>query len=283
MMMEKNHLKNKASISILLPPVWPGVFVSTARLLQHSLTDLGIEATIREATETSKGDLAILLGWNMMPVGFELSQPYILYQLEPLTFPMWQEKVEERITLFRKAVAVWDYAEPNMSYWKQRGFPAEVLPIGFHERMIELPDPDLPDFDVLFVGFVTERRKQILERLQRLCSVSVQPLWGRDFIQALGRSKLLLNIHQYDIPTPLEQPRISYALNNGAMVISEEGADNPYAKLVSCSYHGLIDNVMRYLYHPAERSAAKKEMADAFRQMRMTGLLQKALENVWKD
>jgi hypothetical protein len=282
-MMKKNHLKNNASLSILLPPVWSGVFVSTARLLQHSLNDLGIEATISEATEPSKGDLAIVLGWNMMPPGFELSQPYILYQLEPLSFPMWQEKAEDRITLFRKALTVWDYAEPNLNYWKQRGVAAEIVPIGFHEEMIESSNPEFPDFDVLFVGFVTERRKLILERLQRLCSVSVQPLWGRDFIQALGRSKLLLNIHQYDIPTPLEQPRISYALNNHAMVISEEGADKPYSKLSTCSYHGLVETVMHYLYHPAERAAVKKETTDAFRQMRMTGIVQKALENVWKD
>ena len=275
--------KNNASISILLPPVWSSVFVSTALLLRHSLNDLGIEATISEATESSKGDLAIVLGWNMIPSGFELSQPYIVYQLEPLSFPMWQEKAEERITLFRKALCVWDYAEPNMGYWKQRGFSAELVPIGFHEEMMEPPGPELPDFDVLFVGFVTERRKRILERLQQLCSVSVQPLWGKDFVQALGRSKLLLNIHQYDIPTPVEQPRISYALNNGAMVISEEGADKPYAKLVSCSYQGLIENVMHYLYQPAERAAAKKETSDAFRQMRMTCIVQKALEKIWRD
>ena len=241
---------SQKSVTIIVPPVWTGVYLNTARLLKYSCEDLGLETTIIEAgTVQRDGGLTIVLGWNLIPESIELHKPYILYQLEPLILDFWQNKLMEKKVMFQNASSIWDYTTYNIDYLNQFGLDANVLPLGYHPKLEEVSHGEYCDYDVLFVGFLTERRKSVIEELQHHCCVSIQPRWGKDFADALGRSKILLNIHQYDVPMPLEQPRISYALNNSCFVLSETSIDSPYQHLVTCTYENIVKETLFYLHN----------------------------------
>lgn len=265
---------NKDKFNIILPPVWSGVYVNTARLLKYSMEEMGVVTNIIEAGETEEGNLSVVLGWNLIPDSLTITQPYILYQLEPLVLSAWQDKLIQKRILFQKASAIWDYSESNARYLSHIGLHAEVIKMGYHPRLQDVSCTQYPDYDVLFVGFITERRKKIVDELQQYCCVSIQPRWGKDFSDALKRSKILLNIHQYEVSTPVEQPRIAYALNNKTFIISETATDNPYQKLVSCDYENLVSTVLHYLHHPGKRAEKKERMFNSFKEFKMTDILQ---------
>ena len=260
-------------INIIIPPTWSGVYINTARLLKYSLEDNGKEAIIIEAGEKQDGDLSILLGWNLVPDDVALKQPYIIYQLEPMGIPIWQDKLIQKLNLFQHAETIWDYSESNTRYLNELGLKTEVVPIGYHKKLEEVSFSEFPDYDVLFVGFLTERRKRIIDELQKHCCISIQPRWGKDFSDALGRSKILLNIHQYDILTPLEQPRISYALNNGCFVLSEESTNNPYKSIITCNYDSLKKVALHYLHHIQLRNEIRNQVFDSFKSLKMKDLI----------
>lgn len=264
-------------IDILLPPVWSGVYLNTARLLKYSLEDLGIEAAIIEAGEIQNAKLSVVLGWNLIPDEIILKKQYIVYQLEPLVLPIWQDKLEGKIHLLQNALAIWDYSEINVRYLLESGFHANIVPLGYHPKLEEVTYSEFPDYDVLFVGFLTERRQKLIEQLQLHCCVSVQQRWGEDFLNALGRSKILLNLHQYDLPTPIEQPRISYALNNHSLVISEASTDNPYQNLVTCSYDSIIPTVLKFLFNRIKQSEMKDIEFNKFKEIKMENIMRNCL------
>lgn len=263
--------------NIILPPVWSGVYVNTARLLQYSLKDLGFQAQIICAGEAEEGDISILLGWHLNPENIKFARPYIIYQLEPLIIPFWQTKLTKKSDLFENAVFIWDYAPSNARFYTELGITSSTVPLGYHSKLQEAIHTPTPDFDVLFVGFLTERRKQVLDEMQHHCCVSIQPRWGKDFTEALGRSKILLNIHQYDLPTPIEQPRIAYALNNTTLVISENDINNPYQELICCNYADLISTVLYYLHNPLISQKQRSLQYQAFRSFKMTEVLRNIL------
>ncbi|MDA3835611.1 MAG: hypothetical protein PF495_19740, partial [Spirochaetales bacterium] len=113
---------------------------------------MGKEANIIETGTDSKAELSIVLGWNLIPDEIVLNQPYIIYQLEPLVLPLWQEKLTKKRELFKKALSIWDYSEVNSEYMNRLGLTAEVIPLGYHSKLEEVIPHKFSDFDVLFVG-----------------------------------------------------------------------------------------------------------------------------------
>jgi hypothetical protein len=130
----------------------------------------------------------------------------------------------------------------------------------------------------LFTGFLSPRRRSLLERLSERCLISALPRWGADLRAGLANAKLVLNVHQYDALTPLEQPRINYALHQGCFVLSEGSSDAPYPWLPTAPYDELVEMAVYYLYHPAERRQRQAEMQNAFRQMPMEEILRGVVE-----
>jgi hypothetical protein len=261
----------------VVPPVWTHVFLSTARLLQNAFADLGIAATVVEYEGELSDAFNVVLGWSLFDAPFPEGSSYVIYQLEPLRLPLWRERLAEKRYLFERASAIWDYSELNLG--AACGPPAQWVPLGYHPRLREVPPiTDIPQHDVLFIGFGSPRRRALLERLGTRCHVSVQPRWGQDLLAALSSTKVLLNIHQYDEPTPLEQPRIAYALNQGSFVLSESSADSPYPGLATAPYSELIERALHYLQHPSQRRRERHAMCASFASTSMTDTIRRALE-----
>src|SRR4030095_319122 len=265
------------NIDIIIPSVWTGVYLNTARLIKYSLEDIGYIVTITEAAKSGNAGLSVILGWNLLSKDFIPKQPYIIYQLEPLILPFWREKRNEKAELFKKAEAIWDYSESNAVYLNKLGLNTDALKLGYHPKLEEVTHSPYHDYDVLFVGFLTERRKMVIEGLNQLCCVSVQQRWGKDFSEALGRTKILLNLHQYEQLTPIEQPRIFYALNNHTFILSESSLDNPYNNLPMCDLKNVIDNILHYLHNTAKRIELNNLVFANFKKINMVNNLQEVL------
>jgi hypothetical protein len=158
------------------------------------------------------------------------------------------------------------------------------VPLGYHPRLREVElRTKYHEFDVLFVGFITPRRQYLLEQLANRCSLSTQSRWGTDFGRALANSKILINIHQYDTPTPLEQPRVSYALNQGSFVLTEASADEPYPGLPAVAFDELVDRVLYYLYHPVDRHETQHDLFFHFSSCEMIEIIRNVLSTTILD
>ena len=126
---------------------------------------------------------------------------------------------------------------------------ASLVPLGYHKSLEIVPRAQEKDIDVLFYGSINERRKELLENLSEKVKLHVvQGAFGEERDALIGRSKIVLNMHYY--PTRiLETVRISYLLNNGCFVITEDADDNPWPKvdLVTAPYDQLIKTCQKWL------------------------------------
>ncbi|MGC2160578.1 MAG: hypothetical protein WA634_01595, partial [Silvibacterium sp.] len=85
--------------------------------------------------------------------------------------------------------------------------------------------------------------------------------YGPQRDQAISRSKIVLNLHQFDI-SQLEQLRISYLLNNRCFVLSESPPSDLYRDGVAFSdYEKIVDCCISYLR--AEMDAERARVAEA--------------------
>ena len=133
--MPDGPLAPPAPVALVVPPVWAQVFYPTALLLQHALEDLGVQADVVEYSGRFPHRLNVLLGWSLYPEPLPADCRYIIYQLEPLCLPHWQERLAEHRLLFERATAIWDYSRINLPFLQP--LAASWVPLGFHPKMKE--------------------------------------------------------------------------------------------------------------------------------------------------
>jgi hypothetical protein len=253
------------------------VFYDLARLLGASLGSLGQPATVKvnivepEATN-------IILGYHAAaaPTGFR----WIPYQLEQLSEanerfqPHW-------LDVLRQAPEVWDYDPQNIAYLKLQGLGnVKHVPIGFHPSLRTIPRRE-KDIDVLHYGSMSGRRQRILDELSKRCRLQhVFALYGPPRDELVARSKIVLNIHLYESAI-FEQVRVSYLLNNGCCVVTEDSPGNPYEDMVaSAPYEGLVERCVELLADDSERERIAEEGARRFESVSMTEIVRGAISDL---
>mgnify|MGYP006980372491 CR=1 FL=1 len=265
-------------LSIILPPAWAQVYLSPARFLRASLADLGLIAELAEFDAVATERPAILLGWNLYPAEWRPTVRYAVYQLEPLSHEYWRGQFAARRGLFVRANALWDYSTHNLDWLAAQGLEGKWLPLTYHPELCDISTPNsLSEYDILFTGVLTPRRQAVIEALTRRCCVYAHSRWGSELVDAISRSKIVLNIHQHDELMPLEQVRVAYALNQGAFVLSEESADEPFPFLPHAPYAALAERALELLFRPAVRATAHVALCKAFEQSRTLAHLEAAL------
>lgn len=234
-------------------------FAEVARLLQYSLEDLGHSCRV-SVGEVAHGAVNILLDYHKIRNGDVLwGYRYVPFQLEQLADAAFSLH-EERLALLRNAFCIWEYSAVNMAHLQPYGLPVLHLPVGWHPRL-DVLDHDAPkDIDVLFYGFVNERRKRVLDALAN-AGVNLrvlQGVFGRERDACIERAKLVLNLHYYETGI-LETVRLSYLLNNGVCVLTEQATDNPFAQLglATAPYGSLVPACLRLL----KKDDARRELA----------------------
>jgi SAM-dependent methyltransferase len=256
----------------VVPAVW-----EVGRLLNHSFQSLGAASTL-QVNGLNPNSLNVLLGYQWLDDAAVTAQyPIIVYQLEQLSHREgWF--TDKRLELLKQAREVWDYSPENIEFLRQHGVErVKLLPMGFHERLHTIPAA-AQDIDVLFYGMVNERRKEVLNNLERRCRLAaLVGVFGPERDAMIARSKIVLNLHFYD-KCILEQTRVSYLLNNGCCVVSEDSASNPYTgMIVTAPRANVADVCLELLGDTPRREALRQAGFEKFRRLPMTDLLQQVL------
>jgi hypothetical protein len=244
----------KYHVTLIAPPnyIHSLAFREIALLLIYSFKSLGVDCTYK-TNELDKNRINIVLGYHLAEPEQLHGFKYIPYQLEQLSEKEgWFDSNVLRV--LKNAYMVWDYSAENISFLKQQGIPAKLLPVGYHESLNVMKHDSPKDIDVLFYGCMNDRRRRILEELIAL-GYKVEYLFGvygqkRDAY--IARAKIVLNIHFYESQI-LEVVRLAYLINNKVFVLSETSCSNLLSgvTLVTADYEELVGSVRKYLGNEA--------------------------------
>ena len=110
--------------------------------------------------------------------------------------------------------------------WADRSI-LSVLLNGFDESVFKPDSSIVKDIDILFVGSITERRKEILELISRNYQIQIVSAFGQDMAEWINRSKIILNFHAEEYPDT--ETRVFEVLGCGGFLLTEKlSHDNPF-------------------------------------------------------
>lgn len=197
-------------------------FLELGELIYFSLKDLGFEATM--------GFNQIEPGIKNILIGCHLLHPRFIEQVPKSTIILNTEQIFSDTTNWNKNIftwvtnfEVWDYSTRNIEKLKEIGVKnPKLFKIGFQKELTRLDNSKKKDVDVLFYGFVNERRKDVLEKLaaKGLTVKALFGVYGRERDEWIERSKLVLNLHGYNSQI-FEIVRVFYLLTNSVAVVGE--------------------------------------------------------------
>jgi len=206
--------------------------------------------------------------WNQFSNAY-LPQRYIFFNAEPLSIPLWRDDPRWPAAM-RGALQVWGYRREHRDQVTALGVPYRFVPFGYapyyeesfanHTRHKALPT----DIDVLFVGYLSSRRKRILDRIAATGAIvhvvtPSNPARGKKLDELLMRAKIVLNIHQFSDPDAqsVDLARLDHLLSNRRFVIHEQpspqGRDPEFEQyVVTCPYDEIPAMCVHYLADPSQ-------------------------------
>ena len=256
----------------------------------------GIPATVRSSLERSsrvqlKSSRDLFIGnWNSVEPD-QMPRHYIFWNAEPISIEGWSEdrdwgppsefhlrwhyshaRRKQWLAMMANAKAVWDYSLTNQPLVSKTGLPFTHVPFGYaqaYEEEFSLSNSGKhveQDIDVLFFGWVSQRRQEILEELvRRGMKVHVasfkNPAWDVTLNDLLARSKIVLGIHCYTEPSAHlpDFARFDYLISNRLFAIHEQVSPAGLGtgleeNLTTAPYEALVDTCAHFLGHPEERA-----------------------------
>ena len=232
------------NISITRPKnfIHSDAFREVADSLAWALVALGHSANVRENwLSTEEGDVNILFGAELLAPGQALPPKTILYNLEQPTHPQMA-----KVQALARGLMVWDYSLVNVKEWQRLGYTVRHVPIGYTPNLTRIPQVE-KDCDVLFLGWMTDRRAKIIRDLM---DAGLKVRWsdkcyggGRDNL--IARSKVILNVH-HDGRDMFEIVRVSYLLANRCCVVTEVSSDwEEYKDLTGTVWTETYDRIVK--------------------------------------
>jgi hypothetical protein len=236
-------------------------------------TERGV--TVNVTHDLNKDDLNtwLLFGVNELPPSILLPKNYIVYQLEQISVDGNKWLTQKYLEIMKGAKQVWDYSIKNVNLLNRYNVKNVIhVPISYSDNLkvadcSTIPDTE-KDIDILFIGSISPRRKELLERFKLLKDINVMiadgGLWGDDRTALLKRSKVIINIHFYGTDSLLEMARLSVLLANKCFIVSESGGDTSMDKklekgVVFGRYNELVSLCRKYL--TAEMAAKRNSIA----------------------
>jgi Glycosyl transferase family 2/Glycosyl transferases group 1 len=223
-------------------------FVELASAIRQELQGLGIESgvTVGGFPPPREDGVYVLL------------PPHEYFRLEggldPIDEPLLRRTIficaeqpgtpffEHNASLADRAGAVFDISRAAVREFRRRGIAVRQFQLGHSTYWDRRSDGEDRDVDVLFMGCYTERRAKYLAsyapslwrwRTHVVISDNSRPNWvaspnfvtGSDKWRLLGRSRVLLNLHQGE-PTYFEWLRLVEAICNGCVIVTEHSLDH---------------------------------------------------------
>lgn len=250
-------------------------FEDVADLFALALRKLGHEV----AREAVRGARPILFGLSDAP-DHPLPPNAIIYNAEQvLTGKFWKR-------LSRVRNPIWDFSKTHVEWFRARGVQAVHVPFGYLEGAREIPKlaSEEEDIDVLFYGWLNERRKRVLDELEQagLHVRNLFGLYGEDRDRVIARSKVVLNLHYYE-GAVLEMVRLSHLLQSGRCVVTESGGADPDLEAfatgaMTCApVDGIVEACYQLVGDAARREEASKRGMEAYRNTDFVKAVENAL------
>jgi hypothetical protein len=218
------------------------------RELQESvgwaLAALGHESNITENAFANEGQ-NIVFGAELVSPDSTLPPNTIIYNIEQDSHPAFHHVLR----LGRKAASVWEYSAANLPHWKECDVEAVHVPFGYTPNLTRIPKADNQGIDVFFSGWLTDRRKKILDELRShgLNVVAVDNVYAGSRDNLISRAKVCLNI-MHDGRTHTNIQRLSFWMANSKCIVSEIASDQkdyPWLEgsIINCAYGYIVEMV----------------------------------------
>ncbi|MEZ5479172.1 MAG: hypothetical protein R3E95_17310 [Thiolinea sp.] len=159
-------------------------------------------------------------------------QRIIIYQLEQMVGSETWHSVTKIISHIQGADEIWDYDHLNAEFLSWHGVQVnKIIPILYTQALENIPYNSHPEIDVLFYGYINERRYRILRMMQQEFYNQHSIVWlygisGKALDRYIANSKVILNLHAFEPWHRQEQVRIFYPIINQKLVISETSQKN---------------------------------------------------------
>jgi hypothetical protein len=253
----------------------------------------------------STSDLWVGL-WNSVPVEL-LPKNYVFWNGEPTNHAAWNDKHDwEKDTdeaapvrwhesaLQRRnwemaaqySIAIWGYTPETCDFAVQAKKPFTWVPFGYspyYEQVFgEMTGGHRPDqdIDVLFFGWMTARRKRLLDKLQESgvkCMFISQhhPVRGVELERLIARSKIILGIFGYE-DTQTHVPdlaRFDYILSNRLFLLHEKLSSAVHdpdfvANIPLFEYDCVVRECLHYLSNKELRDQRAQQAYEWFKESR---------------
>lgn len=274
-------MTNSYRVCLILPDNNPHslCFREVGLLLMSALKSNNLECDF-SINELSSERINIILGYHLIPSVNRLKgYRYIPYQMEQLhseEFPFSAAMKQ----ILQGAAEVWDYSQKNIQFLKNEGIEAKHIVPGYHPLLELIPVVPRKTIDVLFYGSIGDRRRNILNPLDKVCKLkTLFAVYGEKRDKWIARSRINLNIHHYSTEI-FEAVRISYLLNNKCFVITETSHDYsfPGVELVTMPQEEIVNTCIRFLKQPELIDQVRLQNYEDFKRLYpMTGLIKKVL------
>lgn len=249
------------------------VFRDLVESLQYIFTQRGVTVNVTHNLDKDDLNLWVLFGVNELPPSILLPKNYIVYQLEQISVEGNKWLTQKYLEIMKGAKQVWDYSIKNVNLLNRYNIKNVIhLPISYSDNLTQVDCSSIPDtekdVDILFIGSISPRRKELLERFKLINGINVLiadgGLWGDERIALLKRAKIIINIHFYGPDSLLEMARLSVLLANKCFIVSETGGDSSMDKklekgVIFGRYNELVSLCRKYL--PAEMATKRNSIA----------------------
>ena len=239
-------------------------FVEVVEALRHELSQLGVRSRVSaDGFPEAAPELVyvVIPPHEYVALGGRLpSKPFLDRTIFICGEQPGSSHFEKNIELAPLAGAVFDLSRWSIREFAQHGVSAEHFQLGYSPVWDHFEPGRERDIDVLFMGCYSERRGRYLAgysdslwrwRSQITLSDNSAPNWapsarflsGDEKWDALGRARVLINIHQDSAPY-FEWHRVVQAISNGCAVVSEHSADYQPLELARHFLAGEPENLM---------------------------------------
>ena len=232
------------------------IFADLIDLLTDSLQQAGYEVThsknkmITDRLNIIVGHTFVLRQEDFIAIR-NTGASYIVLQMEALDeLHGFKQNIPDYMDFLKTCRQIWDYSPTNVKYLVEHGCSdVKQIPIGYSARLERITHADTKDIDIFFYGSITPRREHILQQFKDrgVKIIGVFRAYGPERDKMIARSKIVLNLHQFDLPH-LEEVRIAYLLNNRCFVLSEMSDYNPYGEgVIFSEYNNIVECGLSYL------------------------------------
>ena len=240
--------------------------LTIARQIEASLNNLGFQGkhylNFKDLPKESD-----VLTFVICPQLFsQLPADYVVIQLEQSSSPWFNENYWHTL---RQAQAVLEFSEKNISILQENGIPLNkifYLPITPNFSQATIERDSNPLFDIGFVGALNDRRRKILDALQKIYTVNIiTNKFGNELETELKKCKLLLNLHYYE-QDALETTRLTDFSRYSVPILSEdsEAQEKVFFNQVSFFKENDIDDLFEQIKILLEKSSNEIPVKEKF-------------------